>query len=567
MPIGRAVLWIAVIAPLGCGPATGPTNQASAAWPAAQPKQLILAAPRPVPGFGIWNINEAYGAPSVWNIHSNGLTSIDDAGAIVPRLAASLPSLDDGSIAVSGDGTMTTTWRLRPNLTWQDGAPFTADDLTFSWQVNKDPAIPGERSAQARSIENVAAADPLTAVITWKTTFYRALQLDLREFWPLPRHLLADAFEQDKQGFQNLPYWTTEYVHLGPFRLADFGLGETLTFERVDAYFLGRPKIDRVIIQVMGDANTVLANVRAGAVDATTEQSMPPDLVLMLRDEWQKTGAGASITRQGALYYFKVQFDPLWATPPELSRDPRVRQALYLGLDRESIRETLFPGVSGTAADTFVLDSDSRLPVVGKPFARYPYDPTAAARQLAEAGWRPPVSGRLLNQAGEPVQLNVRASPPNAKEVAIAASNWRQLGIDVVEEIEPPALAADQERRASFPAFTGAARGYGDLIFPNFDARSIPTSQNRYTGQNLGAYANANLQRLIETLYGTIDPQAQAVLLRDAGEILAIDLPAFPLYFRAEFMTAMKGVRGVTDGYASAQSGTIARNAHLWDRE
>ena len=566
MPIARTLVWLTLIAIAGCAPAAAPANQRQAAPQPSQPKQLILAAPRPVPGFGIWNINEAYGAPSVWNIHSNGLTTLDQSGAIVGRLAAALPSIDDGSLVVSSDGTMRTTWRLRPNLKWHDGAPFTADDLAFGWQVNSDPAIPGERSAQARSIDSVTATDPLTAVITWKTTFYRALQMDLREFWPLPGHLLVDAVAQDKQGFQNLPYWTTEYVHLGPFRLADYGLGQTLVFERVDDYFLGRPKLDKIIIQVIGDANTVLTNVKAGAVDITTEQSMPPDLVLALRDEWQQTRAGTAITRQGAMYYFKVQFDPQWASPPELSRDPRIRQALYMALDRQGMRDILFPGVPGTATDTFVLDSDPRLPVVGKPFARYPYDPTAAAQRLAEAGWRS-AGGRMLNQSGAPVELSVRASPPNAKEVSIAASNWRQLGIDVSEEIDPPALAANPEHRASFPSFTGAARGYGDLIFPNFDSRSIPMAQNRYTGQNLGAYTNPALQRIIESLYGTMDPQSQAVLLRDAGEILAMDLPALPLYFRAEFMTVANGVRAVVDDYSATQSGTIARHAHLWDRD
>ncbi len=561
----RILLWLVLIALSGCGPSAAPSRQEQAPQ-ASLPKQLILAAPRPVPGFGIWNINEAYGAPSVWNIHSNGLTTLDQSGAIVGRLAVSLPSMDDGTLVISPDGTMQTTWRLRPNVKWQDGAPFTADDLAFSWQVNSDPAVPGERSAQARSIESVTATDPLTAVITWKTTFYRALQLDLREFWPLPRHLLADALAQDKQAFQNLPYWTSEYLHLGPFRLADYGLGQTLVFERVDDYFLGRPKLDKIIIQVIGDANTVLTNVQAGAVDVTTEQSMPPDLVLALRDEWQQTRAGTAITRQGAMYYFKVQFEPQWAAPPELSRDPRLRQGLYMALDRQGIREILFPGVSGTATDTFVLDSDPRLAVVGKPFARYPYDPTAGAQRLADAGWRAS-GGRMLNQAGAPVELSVRASPPNAKEVSVAASSWRQLGIDVSEEIEPPALASDAERRASFPSFTGAARGYGDLIFPNFDSRSIPTAQNRYTGQNLGAYANPALQRLIEALYGTIDQQSQAAILKDAGEILASDLPALPLYFRAEFMTVAKGVRAVLDDYAATQSGTIARHAHLWDRD
>jgi peptide/nickel transport system substrate-binding protein len=121
-------------------------------------------------------------------------------------------------------------------------------------------------------MERVEATASQTIVITWATTFFRALQLDYVSLWPYPEHLLGAAFAGDKEAFLNLPYWTTEYVGLGPFRIVDFGLGENLVLERFHAYFLGRPNVDRILIRIIPDTNTLMTNLEAGAVEVAVRQ-------------------------------------------------------------------------------------------------------------------------------------------------------------------------------------------------------------------------------------------------------------------------------------------------------
>jgi peptide/nickel transport system substrate-binding protein len=127
-------------------------------------------------------------------------------------------------------------------------------------------------------IERIDAPDSATAVILWNTTYFKALELTHRSFWLYPKHLLARALETNREALLNEPYFTSEYVHLGPFRLMDWGLGESIVFERYDTYFMGRPKVGKIVIRVIPDPNAMLAALRAGAVDVVPTATLPNDL-------------------------------------------------------------------------------------------------------------------------------------------------------------------------------------------------------------------------------------------------------------------------------------------------
>src|SRR6266540_6186908 len=84
-------------------------------------------------------------------VHS-GLTTLDPKGALIPRLAEAVPTLENGMWKVFPDGRMETTWRIRPNAQWHDGAAFTPDDLVFTAAVWQDPDLPAFAHAALRSV-------------------------------------------------------------------------------------------------------------------------------------------------------------------------------------------------------------------------------------------------------------------------------------------------------------------------------------------------------------------------------------------------------------------------------
>src|SRR5207244_809075 len=171
------------------------------------------------------------------------VTADKTSGRPIGRLAVEAPSLENGGLTILPDGRMTATYRLRPDATWHDGVPVTSRDLVLTYTLSKNPSFPIIDSGPTRLMESVATPDERTFVITFKQPYYLADSLGLRAFWPLPAHILqADLERLEPQAFVNLPYWTTEYVHAGPFKVAQFNPGTELVLEAYDNYFLGRPK-------------------------------------------------------------------------------------------------------------------------------------------------------------------------------------------------------------------------------------------------------------------------------------------------------------------------------------
>jgi peptide/nickel transport system substrate-binding protein len=464
-------------------------------------------------------------------------------------------------------------WTLRPTITWHDGAPFTADDVVFGWQVQTDPQLPLRPSPAVPFIESVAAPDPMTVVVTWKEPYFNALGLGRQVPFPLPTHVLRDAYQGDPQTFSNLPYWTSEYVHLGPFRVVDFRVGESTTLERFDNYVLGPPRVDRIIVRVIPDSNAMMAYLLAGAVDIAAENTLSPDAIGQMRSSWLQDG-GAIVQREGRFTVFGFQFNPEWARPAELGRDVRLRRALYFGMDREAIIEAALSdtgtqvGSDPVAEGSFMPRGDPRAPVVGKPFAEFRFDPARAVREMRAGGWVQD-GDRVVNDAAAPVRISVRADRGTENVMAVAAKYWRDLRLEVTEEIVPGTMATDREYRSTFPAIELAFKGNGgaDAPWRFFHSNPLPTPANRYASSNRGSYVNATYDWLTNQLYGSIDEMDQAQALRQLGELAAADLPFLPLYYEVAFAAVRKDVRALRDSFVVSDPGDAARLAHLWDRD
>ncbi|HEY3115542.1 MAG TPA: ABC transporter substrate-binding protein, partial [Chloroflexota bacterium] len=140
------------------------------------------------------------------------LAANDNRGQALPQLAEELPSTANGTWVVRPDGTMQTTYRLRPNVTWHDGAPLTAEDLVFGWAVTSDPTFPVESKAASSEIGRIEARADHTLVIEWQRLYVQAYAITEDDLGPFPAHLLRPLYEADKQQMWGSPYWTTMFV-------------------------------------------------------------------------------------------------------------------------------------------------------------------------------------------------------------------------------------------------------------------------------------------------------------------------------------------------------------------
>src|SRR5579871_808660 len=173
-------------APPSSPPLAGPKGTLRIAW-AAEP--VTLSPKMGDPGGTAFN--------ELAVTFNSALTYHDQTGKSFPQIAQEIPTIENGGWVVNADGSMVTTYHLRPNAKWHDGAPLTAHDFVFSFEVYSNPQVPLYRRDPENYISSVEAADDHTVVINWKQPYYAANTLHYLQMDPLPSHILEAPYKAD----------------------------------------------------------------------------------------------------------------------------------------------------------------------------------------------------------------------------------------------------------------------------------------------------------------------------------------------------------------------------------
>jgi peptide/nickel transport system substrate-binding protein len=190
------------------------------------------------------------------------LIATDERGRDVPILAAEVPTLENGGI--SGDG-LTITYHLRRNVRWQDGAPFSSRDVAFTFGAIMNPATTVTTRHGYDQVARVETPDRYTAVFRLKRPFAPAVRTFFAHsdapYYILPAHLLAKYPDLNRVPFNQKPVGT------GPFRVVRWLRGDRIEYAANDGYFLGRPKLRKIVVHLVPDENTIASQVRAREID------------------------------------------------------------------------------------------------------------------------------------------------------------------------------------------------------------------------------------------------------------------------------------------------------------
>ena len=506
-------------------------------------------------------------------IHSAALISSDyDSRTPVGRLAERVPALADGSLSLLPDGRMRAVYPLRHGVTWHDGTPFTAEDLVFSYRFLSDPGIPNFQLDSIPMMVAAEAPDPYTFVITFKGPYNRFDQLGLRAFWPYPRHLLEGPYERylatkNAEEVTNLRYWTSEYVHLGPFRLVTFDPGDTVVLQAYDAYFLGRPRADTIRVRILGDANALLANMFTGAVDLVMESTLDTQGADDLQERWAATGEGSVHRRKSSIRHLTPQFRPAIQTQPA-NLDVRVRAAMYHALDREALAEAVV-GDRSYAAWEIMVEGELLHDATKDGLRRYAYDPARALELLRNAGWTQGSDGMIRSATdGRPFSNSIAATAGGtAREATAMVDFWRRIGVDAELITIPDALVRNAEARATYPAWENSSTGPGDQLLDRLQGPAA-SADNRWSG-NRGGYEDPEAQRLLEAYSRSLSLPEQFAAMKAVSDFVTETLPFMPMYFNTLDVAVRKGVKALDDHRggdgATRPYGTYSRNAHLWE--
>lgn len=535
----------------GCTPAASTTRSPERA-PGASPrsKTITIGIQRGLADFSPFTAQSTGGSSSnIPPMVNDGLSYTDERIVAHPLKAVELPSTENGTWKVFEDGRMETTWKLRPNVFWHDGTRETPADYQFTFDVYRDRDLPRRGNSAVLVQSGIAFPDPLTMVISWSSPHIDAGIIGAGPSGEtsaglLPKLILEEAYLSDKAGaFMNHAYWTHEYISDGPYKIASWDLGADMELTRHDQYYLGRPPFDRVFVRVIADANTLVSNILAGALDVVLPPGISTDAAVEVRNRWQGTGNEVRADLTNRIIQFEVQFRPEQARPQFGFVEEPVRRALYQSINRVPLTEYMTSGFGPLADSWYRPDEPRRAELMIPQFA---YDPSVAARLLAEVGWARGADGALVNsRTGETFTASIWANQAASwdKLGYAVGEDWKPLGVETEVFPIPPARTGDREFEVGYRGLFVTNVNYDQFLVNRLHSSVIPSAATRFVGSNRGGHSNSQIDALYDRLGTKIDPRERTPIERELVRAVIGGLIMMPLYWDTLPTLKVKGVK------------------------
>lgn len=462
-------------------------------------------------------------------------TAYDARWQLVCMLCTELPTFENGLAkrekTPDGKDGLALTYRIQPNATWADGVPVTTKDVLFTWKVGREPKSGVGNLELYRRILAIDALDDKTFVLHGdRVTFdYNAIN----DFHLLPAHLEEPAFADPAQYRTRTRFDTDSTnpgLYFGPYKITQVSPGAFVVLEPNPRWYGAKPFFKRIVVKVIENTAALEANLLSGGIDYIAgELGLTLDQALAFeakhRDRYRY------VYKPGLTYeHVDLNLDN-----PILG-DPRVRKALAYALDRNAIDERLFGGRQPPASG-FVNPLDW---VYAKDLPGYPYDAKRAASLLDEAGWTVGAGGARRNAKGEKLSLELMSTAGNRiRELVeqVLQSQWKAVGIETRIRNEPARVFfGETVSRRKFPAFAMYAWVSAPENVPRstLHSKEIPSAENGWSGQNYTGYRNEEMDRLIDEVEVELDREKRRVLWHRIQEKYIEDLPALPLFYRAD---------------------------------
>jgi peptide/nickel transport system substrate-binding protein len=423
---------------------------------------------------------------------------------------------------ISPDG-LTITFHLRRGVKWHDGAPFTAKDVLFTYQVMVDPQTPTAYSGDYLQVKKAEAPDDYTFRVTYPQPFAPALGS-----WGLailPRHLL-EGQDITKSPLGRHPIGT------GPYIFQEWRAGETIALSYNPDYFEGRPYLNGYLYLVKPDLATMFLELKAGNLD---RMGLTP-LQYSRQTEYPKFNRLYKKYRYMPFSYIYLgynQNDTRFA-------DRRVRQALTQAINKQEIIDGVLMGLGQQAFGPYKPGTWYYNPNVSK----FPYDPAKAKAMLAEAGWQPDVGG-ILTKDGRPFKFTILTNQGNdirVRTAEIIQRRLRQIGILV--EIRTVEWAAFLKQFIEKGRFEAVLLGWNTGLDP--DQHDIWNSTKTKPGElNFTGYKNPEVDALLAEGRHTFDREKRRQAYFKFQEILAEDQPYTFLFVPDALPAISRRFRGI----------------------
>ncbi len=461
------------------------------------------------------------------------------------HLCVELPTLENGHAVretlPDGSTGVAVTFRIHPDATWGDGVPVTSEDVAFTWRTALAEGSGFSARKEYERILDIEIIDDktFTAHIDRLTFSYNVFSGAI-----LPAHIEAKA-AQEAAEYRNRTLYDTDPTRpglwFGPYRITEVEQGSHVVLEPNPTWYGEAPHFRRIVVRVIENTAALRANLLSGAIDYVSGQIgfNADEALVFTRDE----NSPFDTKFVPSLVYEHIDFN----LDSPYFRDPRVRRALMHAIDREAIVEALFDGKL-EVAHSLVHPLD---PGFDPEVVRYSHDPELAASLLDEAGWTLGPDGIRINTAGEQLSFPfMTTAGARTRELVqqVLQAQFRTVGVETLIRNEPARVFFGKTvTQRKSPGLTMYAFLSVPESVPSSMLRSdrIPSQENAWIGQNFPGYRNLEMDALLDALETELNPARRLGMWAQLQEIYATDLPAMPLYFRAEPYVMPKWLRGV----------------------
>ncbi|WP_249681018.1 ABC transporter substrate-binding protein [Roseococcus pinisoli] len=437
----------------------------------------------------------------------------------------------EAALATSWTAVEPNVWefRLRDDARFHDGTPFTADDVAFTLaRVSALRSGPGGYAIYTRPVQEVVVVNPQTVRLVTAApaplipAFMAALPMIGR------RHGEGAATSDYNSG--------QAAIGTGPYRLVSYTAGDRAVFQRNEQWWGGAQPWNRVTVRLIANDSARIAALKAGDADLIDQVptrdarslAAEPRLVVFSKAGVRNIYLHLDLLREETPFVTDARGNRLASNP---LRDPRVRQALSMAINRAGIVAQVMDGYaspSGQFLPQGAMGSDPGL----TPDA---YDMAAARRLLAEAGY--------------PEGFSVTLHGPNDRYVNDAqilqavAQMWTRIGVRTRVEALPSSTYFTRSARDEFSiGLLGWGTGTGEADSPLSSLVATRDAARGRGASNRSGYSNAAVDQLLDRALSTLDAAAREDLYRQATRIAIGDRAILPLHHQVNLWAARSGL-------------------------
>ena len=476
------------------------------------------------------------------------LAEFDAEGNVSPVLAAEVPSRANGGLAADGKSVV---WKLKKGVQWQDGQPFTADDVLFNWQYAIDPATAAVTAGNYEGLK-MEKIDAHTVRVVFDKP---------RPFWPgqyagvflIPRHLFA-PFQGNKS--REAPN-NNRPVGTGPYTFVEFRPADLLRAALNKNYHLpNRPYFDAIDLKAGGDATSAArAVLQTGDYDYAGSLALPEDVL----ERMESAGKGrVQLLSGSATQAIYLNFtDPAQTVDGERSHaktrhpvfgDAAVRQAMGHVIDRAGVQRFIY-GRQAQATTNFI-NNPARFRSTGTA-AEFSIDKAQAV--LEAAGWKAGPDG-VRAKGGRRLSFLFQGAvgAPSQSMQAVVKQAAGKAGIQLELKAVPSAVffSSDTGNPDTYGKFYADMQTYNwsvtnpdpENLMQCFVSWEVASQANKWLGQNMVRWQSAEYDALYRAAQSELDPVKRAALFIRMNDMVVKDGYVIPILARNSMRAMAKNL-------------------------